>query len=301
MSAIKMENPGASSVAIQHHYDVGNEFYRLWLDPTLSYSGAMWEPGDTLETAQLRKLDFHIEQARASGAARVLDVGCGWGGLLRRMAEVHGVGQSVGLTLSRAQAEWVAALDIPNVETHLESWSEHEPAAPYDAIISIGAFEHFATLDSSDERRRDGYRAFFSRCHDWLKPGGRLSLQTFAYGSMRRREDVKQTPGTQFLASEIFPETDPPSLIDIVAASTGIFEIEALRNDRVDYAVTCKEWLTRLKANRSEVVRLVGESGFIRYQRYLQLSTIGFDTGYLALFRITFSRIGNERITDRAA
>src|SRR5215216_2672301 len=127
MSTTKLNNPGASSEAIQSHYDVGNEFYSLWLDPTLSYSGAMWEPGDTLETAQLRKIDFHIEQSGARGAERVLDVGCGWGGVLRRLVGAHGVEKAVGLTLSRAQAEWIAAFDIPNLEVRVESWSEHQP------------------------------------------------------------------------------------------------------------------------------------------------------------------------------
>src|SRR5205085_4754770 len=291
MSAINVDNPGASSEAIQYHNDVGNEFYRLRLDPTLSYSGAMWEPGDTLETAQLRKIDFHIAQAGARGAERVLDVGCGWGGVLRRLAETHGVGKAVGLTLSRAQAEWIAGLNVPNVEARVESWSEHEAEAHYDAIISIGAFEHFARLDSSDSERIEGYRAFFARCHDWLKPGGRLSLQTFAYGSARRREEGQRTAGTQFLATEIFPETDPPRLADLVAASDGLFEIEALRNDHKDYAATCKEWLKRLRAHRHEATRLVGKDGFTRYERYLQLSTVGFDIGYLALFRLTLSRI----------
>lgn len=291
MSATEVKPTGASPGAIQHHYDVGNEFYRLWLDPTLSYSGAMWEPGDTLETAQLRKLDFHIEQARAARTSRVLDVGCGWGGLLRRLVESHGVERAVGLTLSEAQAEWIKGLGIPNVEVRLESWLDHQPQGLYDAIISIGAFEHFAKLDSSDDERVEGYRAFFKRCRDWLKPSGRLSLQTFAYGSSRRREDVKKTPGTRFLSAEIFPETDPPSLSEIVAASNGIFEIEALRNDRKDYAVTCKEWVKRLKANREKAIQLTDESSFNRYQHYLQLSTVGFEMGYLALFRITLSRI----------
>lgn len=290
MSATKVKNPGASSEAIQYHYDMGNEFYSLWLDPTLSYSCAMWEPGDTLEAAQLRKIDFHIEQSRARGAQRVLDVGCGWGGVLRRLVTSHGVEQAVGLTLSRAQAEWVAAFNIPTIEVRVESWSEHQPEGRYDAIISIGAFEHFARLDSSDAERVEGYRSFFLRCREWLKPGGRLSLQTFAYGSRRRREEGRQTSGTQFLATEIFPETDPPRLADIVAASDGIFEIEALRNDRKDYAATCLEWLRRLRARRDEAISLVGESAFARYERYLQLSTIGFDVGYLALFRITLSR-----------
>lgn len=292
MSAVNIKNPGASAEAIQSHYDVGNEFYSLWLDPTLSYSGAMWHPGDTLETAQARKIDFHIEQAGARGAERVLDVGCGWGGVLKRLVTAHGVNKAVGLTLSQAQAEWITALEIPNIEVRVESWSEHQPEGHYDAIISIGAFEHFARLDSTDADRVEGYRAFFSRCSEWLRPGGRLSLQTFAYGSRRSREEGRRTPGTRFLATEIFPETDPPRLADIVAASDGIFEIEALRNDRGDYAATCKEWLRRLRAHRDEATGMVGEEGFARYERYLQLSTIGFDTGYLALFRVTFSRLG---------
>jgi cyclopropane-fatty-acyl-phospholipid synthase len=173
----------------------------------------------------------------------------------------------------------------------LESWQDHEPQGLYDGIISIGAFEHFANLDSSEEQRIESYRAFFKRCNDWLKPGGRLSLQTFAYGSSRRREDVKKTPGTRFLATEIFPETDPPSLGEIVAASAGIFEIEALRNDRKHYAATCREWVKRLKANRERAIQLTDESNVNRYQHYLQLSTVGFEMGFLALFRITLSRI----------
>lgn len=289
-TATTLQNPGASLEAIQSHYDAGNDFYRLWLDPTMSYSAALYEPGDTLETAQLRKIDYHIDQANARGAARVLDVGCGWGGVLKRTAE-SGAGKVVGLTLSDAQANYVRSLGLPNVEVRVESWSDHQPEGKYDAIISIGAFEHFARLDSSEEERIAGYRAFFTRCREWLRPGGRLSLQTFAYGSARRREEGQKTAGTQFLASEIFPETDPPRLSDIVAASDGLFEFEALRNDRKHYATTCLEWLRRLRANRAEAARLVGEDGVTKYERYLQLSNLGFETGYLALFRITLSRV----------
>jgi cyclopropane-fatty-acyl-phospholipid synthase len=288
---MKGKNPGASSQAIQHHYDIGNEFYALWLDSTLSYSGAMWKPGNDLETAQLRKIDYHIEQSGAAGAELVLDVGCGWGGLLKRLVKTHKVKKAVGLTLSQAQAEWVSSLNIPNIEVYTESWSEHQPEKLYDSIISIGAFEHFAKLESSGEERIQGYRDFFMRCREWLKPGGRMSIQTFAYGSIRSREDAQRTSGTQFLAKQIFPETDPPTLADIIAASEGVFEIELLRNDRKDYAKTCLEWIARLKARRDEAIKLVGEEVFARYKQYLQLSTIGFDRGYLALYRITFSRI----------
>src|SRR5712692_2932993 len=143
-------NPGASSAAIQSHYDIGNDFYRLWLDRDLNYSAAMWEPDDTLDSAQLRKVDYHISQARAEGATRVLDVGCGWGAMLRRLVETRGVRWAVGLTLSNAQASWTRALGNPQIEVQVESWSDHHPTGPYDAIISIGAFEHFAKLEASE-------------------------------------------------------------------------------------------------------------------------------------------------------
>ena len=102
---------GAGSGAIRHHYDVGNDFWQVWLDPTMSYSCAMWEdPVDDLESAQRRKLDFHTEQAGAAGAARVLDIGCGWGAQLMHLVGSQGVKHAVGLTLSDAQAEYLRAL-----------------------------------------------------------------------------------------------------------------------------------------------------------------------------------------------
>src|SRR5262249_8376700 len=106
---------GASTAAIQSHYDVGNQFYELWLDPTRSYSCALWDgPDDSLETAQKRKLDYLVEGARAAGTGRVLDVGCGWGGLLHRLVRIHDVKRVTGLTLSQAQAD------------HVRGWADDE-------------------------------------------------------------------------------------------------------------------------------------------------------------------------------
>ena len=274
---------------------MGNEFYRLWLDDSMNYSGAMWAPGDSLESAQLRKVDHHIAAAHAAKAERVLDVGCGWGAVLRRLVERAGVRQAVGLTLSQAQADWVASQQLPRVEVRVENWLDHVPTQPYDAIISIGAFEHFARVEDSDEKRIEGYRAFFRSCRSWLRPGGRMSLQTFAYGNLRSREAAHLSAGTRFLAREIFPETDPPRLSDIAVAIDGEFEIEQLRNDRKDYARTCMAWLKRLRAVRPQAVDLVGADVVARYERYLQLSTLGFETGNLLLFRIALRRIDQAR------
>ena len=259
------------------------------------YSGALWGEGDDLEAAQLRKIDYHIAEAGAAGKDRVLDIGCGWGALLRRLVERHGVRRAVGLTLSEAQAAWTRQRADPRIDVRVESWSDHVPEAPYDSIVSIGAFEHFARLEFSESEKVESYKSFFRYCQRRLQPDGLLSLQTFAYGNIRSREDTVRASSTQFLAKEIFPETDPPRLANIAEATEGTFEIVSLRNDRDDYARTCRAWLDNIRKDREALVRLVGEARVARYERYLQYSFIGFKTGNLGLFRITLRRLTPAR------
>ncbi|MCU0865528.1 MAG: cyclopropane-fatty-acyl-phospholipid synthase family protein [Planctomycetes bacterium] len=285
-----LPQPGASARAIRHHYDLGNDFYRLWLDRGMVYSGAKWAEGDDLERAQLRKLDHHIEAAAARGAARVLDIGCGWGALLERLVTQCGVVSAVGLTLSDAQAEFVRARALPGVEVRVESWADHEPPAPYDAIVSIGAFEHFARLDMSERQKVEAYAAFFRKAWSLLRPGGRMSLQTFAYGAGRTRAQAVAAASTRFLADEIFQETDPPTLANLAEAAVGAFEVVELSNDRLGYARTCKEWSGRLRARRAEAIDLVGAAAYERYQRYLDFAFLGFTSGNLDLYRVTLQR-----------
>jgi len=280
--------PGASKEAIQRHYDVGNEFFALWLDKNRVYSAAMWkgELDESLEVAQVRKLDFHIERAAAAHAGRVLDVGCGWGALLRRMTETFGVRKAVGVTLSREQADWIHAQADPRIEVRLESWQDHQPEEPYDAIISIGAFEHFADLDMPTESRVARYREFFVWCRLHMRVGSKLSLQTFAYGTGRDRGECARLRVTGFLAAEIFPETDPPTLEEIVRAIDGVFEMVSLRNDRLDYARTCRVWHERLRAHRQEAIDLAGEPTYNSFEKYLQVSALAFELGHLDLYRL---------------
>ena len=274
---------GASAEAVQAHYDTGNGFYRLWLDPTVTYSCALWDDATSLEEAQVAKLDHHVKEAGAAGAARVLDVGCGWGSLLDRLTRVHGVGEAVGLTLSEAQLKHVEERRLDRVDVRLESWTDHQPEEPYDAIISIGALEHFVRPETSAEDRIDIYRHFFRRCRELLKPGGRMSLQTMAYGGIGRFR-------AGALAS-IFPESDLPRLAEVTEALERQFEVVRLRNDPEHYSRTVRHWLDAFQSNREEIDSIVGAARAKEYERFLKSGIKGYDLGVFNLLRVTLRRV----------
>lgn len=274
---------GASAEAIRAHYDAGEDFFRLWLGDGLNYSAALFEGGDDLDAAQTRKLDHHIDAANARGAARVLDVGCGWGALLRRLVEHAGVKGAVGLTLSASQAAWVRGLALPGVEVREESWRDHKPEAPYDAIISIGAFEHFARQGLSPEEKLAAYREFFDFCRGALKMGGRVSLQTIAYVGTG-------FPLPPFIGEEVFPESELPMTWEPMAAAGWGFEMMAFRNDREHYERTLRHWQRNLKARRAEAVAIAGEAAVAHFDRYLKISAMAFRMGFICLLRMSFAK-----------
>jgi cyclopropane-fatty-acyl-phospholipid synthase len=281
---------GATAESIQYHYDISNDFYKLWLDSTMSYSAALWEEGDTLEEAQFRKLDYHIDQAAVKDGMRVLDVGCGWGGLLHRIENSYSDIKGVGLTLSQAQADHIKENVPHDFEVRLESWKDHTPEAPYDAIISVGAFEHFAKQDLSEADRIAEYRAFFRKSYDLLEDGGRLSLQTIACGNMLR-EDF-----SEFFATQIFPESDLPRLSEILEASEFLFETKAVRNDRYHYGKTLREWKRNIRAKKDEAIGITDPEVYKRYFTYFHLAIISFERlGSMDLLRITFEKTKNPR------
>jgi cyclopropane-fatty-acyl-phospholipid synthase len=275
---------GASPEAIQAHYDVSNHFYQLWLDPSMTYSCALWAgDDDTLEAAQRRKLDYIAGQALSRGARRVLDIGSGWGSLLKRLSE-GGVERLTGLTLSHQQLDHVRALNIPGAEVRLESWRDHKPTEPYDAIVSVGAFEHFADLDLTEDQRLAIYREFFQACHGWLKPGGSLTLQTIAYGPV-------PAPVGREIFLEVFPESDLPLPSELFRTSQDLFEVSELRNDREHYIRTLKAWHRNLRAKRAEAVAEVGHDKVEFFKRYLGASAMMFAARNTLLLRLKLTRV----------
>ncbi|WP_326598975.1 cyclopropane-fatty-acyl-phospholipid synthase family protein [Streptomyces sp. NBC_01803] len=281
---------GATAESIRHHYDVSNDFYALWLDASLTYTCALWGEGDTLEDAQRRKLDYLIEGARATGARRVLDVGCGWGSLLNRLVGEHAVGQAVGLTLSDSQAELLRARELPRTEVRVENWLDHEPDEKYDAIISIGAFEHFARTGLSRTERVAAYREFFARCRSWLPKGGRIALQTNIKGN-NVLMDKQAVRDLMFIIETIFPESEIPALSEVIEGSEKLFDIVTVRNDPDHYSRTCQEWLDRLRANRDRAVECAGELNVANYERYLGATVGHFRNRHLGLSRLILEAV----------
>lgn len=277
------DRTGASPEAIISHYDMGDDFFQLVLGPDLIYSCALFEDGENdLASAQNRKLDHHIDAAKAFHADRVLDIGCGWGALLRRLSDVAGVKSCTGLTLSPSQANWIRQNPRPGLEVFERDWRDHTTALPYDAIISIGAFEHFIQKGLSPEQRLASYRSFFDFCKRSLRSGGRLSLQTIAHV-----QPMSHDP----MIEETFPESDLPLVWEPLAASQGVFRLEALVDHGLHYEKTLRLWEAALERNREAATNLVGAGAVEKFRRYLRLSRLGFRHGMVGLLRMSFVRI----------
>ncbi|MFE6336905.1 class I SAM-dependent methyltransferase [Streptomyces sp. NPDC057798] len=289
----ELHRAGATTADIQAHYDIGKDFYALWLDPGLTYSCALWDgitgaPGstDVLMRAQRAKLRYHLGQAGITADSRLLDIGCGWGSLLRTATEETGVRQAVGLTLSADQHAHVRSLGLPGVEVRVEDWRDHKPEDVYTGIVSIGAFEHFTHPAMSQDERIGAYRDFFARCAGWLPPLGRLSLQTIALTDHAGHD--ASVP--DFFAREIFPGSALPRLSEIATACEPYFAITGLREDGADYARTVRAWSTRLFRAREQAQLLVGPDIYRRYRTYLRASEMVFMRQASTLYRLTLRR-----------
>lgn len=289
---------GATAEDIQAHYDIGKDFYALWLDPGMTYSCALWDgiagaPGSTdlLVKAQNAKLRYHLDQAGITAGSRLLDIGCGWGSLLRMATEETGVQHAVGLTLSADQHAHVRSLRLPGADVRVQDWRDHEPDDVYDGIVSIGAFEHFTDQSMSRDERIAAYRTFFARCAGWLPPLGRLSLQTIALTDDTDHDD--SVP--EFFARAVFPGSALPRLSEIAAACEPYFAISRLREDGADYARTLHGWSSRLFRAREQAQLLIGTDNYRRYRTYLRASEIVFMRQASTLYRITLRRWPERR------
>src|ERR1700751_1606404 len=275
MMARGIENTGETALKpdvdnIKSHYDRSNEFFKLWLDPSMTYSCAYFERDDmTLEEAQLAKIALALGKLGLQPGMTLLDVGCGWGATLRRAIERYDV-NVIGLTLSKNQAAHAQkSLDeldsARSKQVLLEGWEQfHEPV---DRIVSIGAFEHFGF---------DRYDDFFKMAFTALPAGGTMMLHTIVVPTVEeiQQRQIRLTMTlirfVKFMMEEIFPGGRLPSvaLVEKPADEAG-FEVARVQSLRLHYARTLEIWAAALEARKDEAIAIQSEEVYERYLRYL--------------------------------
>lgn len=261
--------------SVQAHYDLSDDFFRLYLDPTMTYSCAYFPTGqETLEEAQMAKIDLALGKLQLKPGERLLDVGCGWGSTARRAHEKHGV-NVVGLTLSKNQCQYATqrAGGRAGLEFRLEGWETYR--TPCDKIVSIGAFEHFTPAK---------YDAFFARCREILPSQGLMLLHTITTGKSTRTFAFLRW--THFLISNIFPNGRLPDPEQVVACGrAGGFELLHAESLRLHYARTLDLWAANLEKNRGEAIRITKLQTYNTYMKYLTSSADHLRSGDINVYQ----------------
>jgi cyclopropane-fatty-acyl-phospholipid synthase len=276
---------------VQHHYDLSDEFYRLFLDPTQTYSCAYFERDDmTLEEAQLAKIDLSLGKLGLQPGMTLLDVGCGWGTTIKRAIERYDV-NVVGLTLSKNQQAHVQkvldGLDTPrDRRVLLQGWEQfHEPV---DRIVSIGAFEHFG---------RDRYDEFFKMAYEALPADGVMMLHTIVKPSNEEFAErglpitMNKLRFFKFIMDEIFPGGDLPqvSAVEERARKAG-FDVKLVQPLRLHYARTLDIWSAALESRKDEAIAIQSEEVYERYMKYLTGCADLFREGYTDVCQFTLTK-----------
>ncbi len=271
-------------------YGVDNAFFQLWLDRSMTYTCALFERGDeTLEEAQLAKHEFLCRAAHVEADSRVLDIGCGWGANLAYLTQQRGVRDAVGVTLSHDQYEAILARRIPNATVHLVDFRDYRPQHLFDAVISIGMFEHVATSQQTQRGEHVAiYRDYFRRAFDWTRPGACFALQTVIGARVPRGAALREIA---WATSTIFPGAISPRPEAILAAVQPCWEVMAMHTRRDHYARTTAEWLQRLEGHQDDICRRFGQQVFLDYQRYLRACVMAFEEGYQSLAQLSLRRL----------
>jgi len=288
----QLNNLARSRRNVAHHYDLSNDFYRLWLDDDLQYSCAYWpdaiaEAGGpalsalTLEAAQAAKKAHIAAKLRLADGQRVLDIGCGWGGMAIYLAQqadvtVHGITLSEEqLALARERAAAAGMADRVTFQLiDYRDLAAHD-AGGYDRIVSVGMFEHVGVPQ---------FPAFFRACASLLRDDGVMLLHTIGRMGKAGATDA-------FTRKYIFPGGYIPALSETLSASEPVklivSDVELLR---MHYALTLRAWDQRVAANRAAIVAMFGERFYRMWRFYLAGATAAFEHGGMANFQIQFVR-----------
>lgn len=276
---------------VQAHYDLSDDFYRLFLDRTQTYSCAYFEREDmTLEEAQLAKIDLSLGKLRLEPGMTLLDIGCGWGTTMRRAVEKYDV-NVIGLTLSKNQAAHVQKM-FDEMDTSrsrrvlLEGWEQFDE--PVDRIVSIGAFEHFGL---------ERYPPFFKMAYQALPVDGAMLLHTIIRLTFREARGIGLTLTrelvhfSQFILAEIFPGGWLPStpMVEERATEAG-FTVTKVQALQPHYARTLETWAANLESNKDQAIAIQSQEAYDRYMKYLTGCAKLFREGYIDVKQFTLEK-----------
>ncbi|MGH1574792.1 class I SAM-dependent methyltransferase [Methylobacterium sp. P31] len=266
------------AAAISHHYDVSNEFYALWLDREMIYSCAYFvDGGEDIDTAQRQKLDHICRKLRLKPGERLLDIGCGWGGLLRHAAKHYGVG-GVGITLSRRQYGYARAriaaerlagcIDVRQID-----YRDLDEPEGFDKVVSVGMYEHVGLGQLG---------TYFGTVHRLLKPGGLFLNHGITNGDPVG--GAGGLAGGDFIERYVFPGGEVPYLAraiqEIAAAGFEVADIEDLRPH---YARTLRLWVERLEEAATAAEAAAGEENYRIWRVYMAGMGYAFDRGWYSV------------------
>ncbi len=279
---------------VGYHYDVSNDFYRLWLDENMVYSCAYFRDGsEDIHAAQRQKLDHICRKLLLKPDERMLDIGCGWGGLLLWAAQHYGV-RGVGITLSRRQYEYarerIAANGLAGkIDIRLQDYRELAGEAPFDKIASVGMYEHVGAQN---------YPVYFKIIADLLRPGGALLNHGIVATDPQGR--AQGPPGGEFIDRYVFPGGSVPHLSRVVfeVAKAGM-ELADIEDLRPHYARTLLHWVRRLEARRDEAIRTAGAERYRIWRVYLAGMAYAFDRGWLSIAQTLAFRRGADGFIAR--
>lgn len=283
-----------SREAISHHYNLGNAFYRLWLDPQMVYScGYFRDESATLAEAQSAKLDYICRKLRLQPGEHLLDIGCGWGALILYAARHYGV-HAHGITLSEEQYRFAKerieqAKMGARVSVELCDYRELRKEPRFEKIVSVGMFEHIGVAN---------FPTYFETVHRLLKPGG-----AFLNHGITNDTGWPRTPLTEFVNDYVFPDGE---LTRISTVSTAMedagFEILDVESLRRHYALTLRCWIRNLYERRREVVAASSEAIFRLWALYMAGSAFYFDEGSLNVYQVLAApaKDGQPRALRRA-
>ncbi|GAA4583125.1 class I SAM-dependent methyltransferase [Planotetraspora phitsanulokensis] len=272
--------------AIHHHYDVSNRFYEWVLGPSMAYTCAVFPSADaTLEEAQYAKFDLVAKKLDLQPGMRLLDVGCGWGGMVMHAAREYGV-KGLGVTLSRQQAEWAqkAIAEAGLSELAEVRYMDYRDVAEtgFDRVSSIGLTEHIG---------KEQLPSYFSFLYGKLKPGGRLLNHCIT----RPTGTEKTINKGGFINRYVFPDGELESVGYLVRQMEDVgYEIRHEENLREHYALTLREWCKNLDAHWDEAVAEVGEGTARVWRLYMAGCVVGFERNKIQLHQVLGVRLDDE-------